>query len=414
MGIEFNWRCDGAPIAHAASVPPWRSRPVRRRLLALTLAALAVAGALYWRAQRGLAAARADLGRVIGGEVLALQTGRSDLFFASLDGSYPSWVRYHEENWAREAAWYAARPHARPFVAGLRLGPDRAQVTVGLADGEQEWQAVWFFERVDGHWRHAPPPTEFWGDSTDFETAHLSLTAQGPDREAAARLAPELEDLYGELAALYPPAPTLYSDSYDDDVPRARMRAPSRIALRSSPYGGSGSSGDYFPSPQLALEMWTAQERASELARSARLALARAVILQALGRMRPDAGDWWLVEALSLWHARAWRPAWQAEVKQALANGTSGRLLDVQSYGAEPTLYWKDGSTPLERTAVQPLAYTLGEYLGTTFAPEQLGAALRAIASGGSSWEALAQVLGLDRASLEAGWKAFLQAHYAG
>jgi len=413
MGVEFNWRSDGATIAHATSLPPWRSRRVQRRLLAVVLAALAVAGTIYWRAQRGLAAARADIERVIAGEVLALQTGRNDLLVAALDSTYAPWVRYHEENWLREAAWYAARAAARPHVVGLRLGPGRAEVAVALSDGEHEWRATWFFERSGDAWRHAPPPPEFWGEGVEFATDHLSLTAQGPDREPAARLAPELESLYAELAATYAPAPAVRGDPSEDGG-RAWLRPPGRITLRSFPYGGSGWSSDYFPSPQLALEMWTAQERADELARGARLALSRAVLLQALGRTRPDAGDWWLLEALSLWHAQAWRPEWRAAVQRTIASGSFGCLLDVQAYGTEPTLFWQGDRAPLERSAVQPLAYTLGEYLGTSYSAEQLGALVRAIRTEGSSWDALQSVLHVSRDSLEAGWAAFLQSHYGG
>ncbi len=414
MGVEFRWQSDGAPIAETACEPPWRSRPVRRRLLAVALVVLAAVGAIHWRAQRGLAAARADLERVVAGEVLALQTGRKDLFLAALDSSYASWTRYHEESWAREAAWYAARPAARPRIAGLRLSPDRAEATVVLSDGAREWRGTWYFVRVDGRWRHAPPPPEFWGESAEFDAGHLTLTAQGPDREPAALLAPELEALYSDLVAIYPAAPAPRDEFSGYDVGHARARAPRRIALRSFPYGGSGSSADYFPSPQLALEMWTPRERAAELGRSARLALARAVLLQALGRSRPDCGDWWLVEALSLWHARAWRPDWRPFVQEAIAAGTFASLLDVRAYGAEPTLSWPEGCTPLPQSAVQPLAYTMGEHLASACTPQQLGALVAAIRDGSSGWEALQAVLGVSRSSLEAAWGAFLQSRYGG
>ncbi len=412
MGVEFNWRSAGASIAHSEPNPPWRSRRGRRRLMAAGLALLAVVGGLYWRAQRGLAAARADLQRALLAEVLALQTGQRDLFLAALDDTHAPWLRYHEENFAREAAWFAARPNARPLVESVRLGAGRAKVGVVLIDGEHEWRSTWYYARSDERWRHAPPPAEFWGETSEFKSAHLVLEAQGPDREPAASLLAELEDLYGRLTALYPPRPSAYVYPDGDGVPRGRAPSADRIFIRSFPYGSSAYSSGYFPSPQLALEMWTSEEREAMLATSARLAVARAVLERALGRTRPAPGDWWLIESLALWHASAWQLDWRPAVERSLATGSFSRLLDVQGTSDGPRLASSSGQVTIEPACVAPLAYTLGEYLGATYPGEQLGAVVQAIVPGSSSWAALQSTLGLSRASLQAGWAAFLQERY--
>ncbi|HOG47131.1 MAG TPA: hypothetical protein PLJ35_05605 [Anaerolineae bacterium] len=405
MGIEFTWRSAGEPIAHSEPEPPWRSPRVRRRVLIAALAALAVAGALYYRAQRSLAIARAELERVIAAEVLALQTGQCDLFLAALDQMHAPWIRYHEENFAREAAWYAARPTARPRVERLHLGAAQAEVTVLLSDGNHAWRSTWFYQQSEGHWRHAPPPPEFWGDPSELETEHLSVIAQGPDCAPAARLAPALESFCAALTAQYPPAAPTSSDAWRE-VPRSA----SRITVRSFPYGASASGVDYFASPQLAIEMWSATDRAAALERSARLSVARAVLQRALGRSQPAAGDWWLVEALALWHAGAWQPDWRPIVQQGLGDGLA-RTLDVQGLGSDSHSL-REGDWAPSADWVEPLAYTLGEYLGLTYQAGQLSALVQAIRPGTSSWDALQRVLGLSRASLEAGWGAFLKEHY--
>ncbi len=409
MGIEFNWRSGGAPIAHSDAEPPWRSRRIRRRLLAVVLAVAVVAGAVHWRAQRGLAAARADIERVVIGEVLALQTGRSDLFLAALDDAHTPWIRYHEESFRREAAWYADRPEARPRVERIRLGADEAQALIVLAAGQCEWRGTWFFRRAGGQWLHAPPPSEYWGELDDFSTAHVTLMAQGPDCAAAADLVTELEEFYVSLTAAYPPASAAYAGVRDEDM-RARSRPPSRVTIRSYPYGASITGADYFASPQLALELWSAQERAIALRRSARLAVARAVLQRASGRSRPAAGDGWLVEALALWHAGAWEAGWRPDVQQSLAGDAFKGLLDLQGYdGAAPAT--APGAAALDPAWLQPLAYTLGEYLGLTYPAEQLEALIGAMAPG-SPGDALATALGVSRAVLEAGWGAYLRERY--
>jgi hypothetical protein len=413
MGVEFKWRSDGAQIIHSEPEPPWRSRRGRRWLLAVFLALFTLAGGIHLRAQRGLAIARADLQRIILGQVLALQTGQRDPFLAALDDTHTPWVRYHEANFDRESAWYAARAAARPQIESLHLKSGQARVGIVLVDGEHTWRSTWFFKQIDGRWRHAPPPSGFWGETSEFAGEHITLLAQGPDRTPAARLAAGLDKLYAELAALYPPRSSTHTSRRDGDAAGLRrLPAGSHLTIRSFPYGDPGSGASHFPSPQLALQMWTPEERAAALGRSARLAVTRAVLQQALGRSQPAPGDWWLLEALALWHASAWEPEWQAQIQASLAAGAVERLLDVRVHGDEVRLSSARGQAPPDLTWVQPLAYTLGEYIGLNHPPEALSALVQTIGSGSSSWAALTSTLGCSRAELQAGWAAFVRERY--
>ncbi|MDI7275789.1 MAG: hypothetical protein QME94_07410 [Anaerolineae bacterium] len=401
MGVRFRWYSgDSSEGIRLDPEPPPPRRRRRRWLIALLLALLAVAGALYWRAERGLSAARAALQAQVDQEVMALQSGSLDALCDLLDSRYAPWLRYHYDSFAREAAWYAARPGLRVLVEAVELAPDHAVARVRLWDGTGRTDLVshWHFRRLSGQWRHAPPTLEAWGAPTTLETEHLALVAQGPDRALAAQLAPELDAFCADLLRTYGAA----GSATGKDV---------RITIRILPYGSSCDGGSTVPSPHLAFDLWSAGERGAALGRSARLAIARAVLSRLLGRSRPGPGDWWLVESLASWHAQVWQPEWRASLRHSLADGTYRQYLGLEVYGITG-----QGrvlrSMPVDMDWARPLAYAMGEFLAVSYPREQLGALLRALASSGSSWAALESVLDLTRPTLEAAWLKHLQQRY--
>ena len=398
MGVRFRWHSDDPSGVVPPEPPPHRRRA--RMLTILLIALVAACAGIHWRTRQGLAAARADLQAQVDREVLALQAGQLDALFEVLDGRYAPWLRYHQQCFARESAWYAARPGARVVVEAVQLSSDRAVAQVRLWEGAVRTgrSSQWYFRRVDGEWRHTPPTLDAWGMPASFETEHLCLVAQGPDRELVTRLLPNLEALRTGLLHLYGPAPQATGPT-------------GRITIRVLPYGASTEGGNIIPSPHLALELWSAAERRSVLSRDLRVAVARAVVSSLLGRSHPRPGDWWLVEALAAFHAGAWVPEWQATLRQSLADGSYRQYLTFEAYGAISRAR-ELRSLPPDTQRAQPLAYTLGELLTTRYPSGQIRALLETIAAGSSSWAAVESVLGADRSALEAAWRLYLQERY--
>ena len=410
MGVEFRWYSGGSDIVPLQPGPPHRRRRLRRWLLFASLAVLIVGGGVFAQAQRGLRAVRADIQRLVDQEILALQTGQCESFMELLDSRYAPWLRYHRQYFERESAWYAARPTVRAHVESVSLGSDVAVARIRLRDGHgaQSEPAHWFFRRVKGQWRHAPPTSEFLGPAANLETPHLTLIAQERDREAAARLAPELEELWLRLARIYHP-----DSSSGEGAAAAGGREPGRLVIRIFPYGHPLATADTVASPHLALETWTPAERSAWLACEARLAVARAALGRLLERSAPRRGDSWLLESLALWHAQAWRAEWRPCVQRSLADGSLTRLLTgTDSFSDSPSRAQEFYAPSADQGWSQPLAYTLGEFLGHTYPSGRLSTLLRAVGPCGSSAAAIRAVLGLSLPDLEAVWARHLQQHY--
>ncbi len=410
MGVKFEWHSNDPRFVLTEPEPPPRTRRPLRRLLFASLALLILVGAIALLARRGARAASADLQRQVGAEILALQAGERDIFLAFLDSSQPAWKRYHEKSFAREAAWFAARAGARPQIENVELSPDQATVHLLLHDGTQTWRSTWFYRRVGGVWRHAGPAYEPYDTTCRVSTPHITLIVPTREREAMTPLAEDLEDLYLRLSQTY----HLGAPGDETATPRSRS-AQGPIVIRIVPYleadPGLGVRWSVsLPSPDIALEMWTPDERTAYLGRVARTTVARTLFR--LGRERRTSlrGEQWLLESLALWHAGAWQPQWRPYVQSSLADGTLSRLLTAWSGGSQAA---RQESTPAgDSECTQALSYTLGEYLVATYPPERLCALVQATGQEESSWAALRGVLGLDRAQLEAAWSAHLRQQY--
>lgn len=407
MGVEFRWYSGDTEVVPSRPKRPRGSRRLGQWLFAIGVVSLIVAGGLSWRAERGQRAVRADLQRLLDQEILALQTGQRQAFLDLLDTRYAPWLRYHQRNFARQASWFSARPGLRACIESVSLEPDLAVARVCLLDqrGAETQPSTWFFRRVDGQWRHAPPTSDYVGPATSIETPHLTLIAQHPDRELASFLAPKLEDLWLRLARLYN-----LDASPRAQIPSEHGGTPSRTVVRIFPYGSNAPSVSSVSSPQLGLDIWTPAERCTSAARDARVIVARAVLNGLLGRSQPRPEDWWLLEGLALWHAQAWQPEWRSLVCSSLADGSFRRLLSAQGYRSGGPRGQR--SQPSDSEWAYPLAYTLGEFLGNTYPSERLCGLLAALRSCGSSWDAVQAVLGLSRGELEAAWEAHLQRCY--
>ncbi len=398
MGVRFRWSSgDPSEIASPQPAPPPRRR--LRTLAALLVVLGTVGGGFYCQARQGLSAARAALQTQVDSEVLALQAGQPQALYDLLDSRYAPWLRYHQQCFSREAAWYAARPGARVIVEAVQLASDRAVARLRLWEGGVRTGCIayWHFRRVDGQWRHTPPTLEAWGAPVALDTAHLSLLAQGPDRSLVAEVAPDLEAFYARLLRLY---------GADQEVAGLEER----IAIRVLPYGASVDGGSIVPSPHLALELWSASERRAVLSRNLRLAIARALFSSLLGDSRPLVRDRWLVEGLATYHAEAWIPEWSGALRRSLADGSYRQFLSLEAPGTISRA--RELRTLPDTQSTHPLAYALGEFLTTRYPRERLQALLRAIASGTPGWTAVESVLGITRHDFEAAWRLHLEQRY--
>lgn len=420
LGIDFRWHSGDSAIVAPYVAPAARpnARPRRRGLwpLGAFLALLLLAGLVAWRAQQGQRAARADLQRLVEQEVTALQARQLDLFLSFLDGTPLPWRHYHEANFPREAAWYAARAGARPLVQSVRLEGERAVAEVLLTDGRHSWRGTWYFQRLDGRWRHTAPPAEFWGATQTLEAPHLSLSAADPDRALLAALAADLERLYGQLMPAYglvPPPAAAEPDfrplpgHITIDITPDVVSMVVRLSVRDRRWYLQ------FPSPHLALELWTPEEATSSLDCEIRTTLARTALGVAAQESRSEPE--WLLEGLALWHARAWRPEWERSVRASLADGSAACFLDLWTEPqTEPCPQQIRSRMSPEQSFewTEALLYTVGEYLGSHYPPARLSSLVHAAGQYPSIWDACEAELGLSRAEFQAAWLAYLQEGY--
>ena len=422
MGVDFQWRTGDAELLPGPPEPPRRRRGAGRWLLIGLVVLLVPGGLVAWRAGWGARAARADIERLVREEVAALQGEQLAVFMSLIEATPLAWRRYHEQSFFREAAWYAARARARPRVERIRLAPGAASADIVLSDGTHTWRGTWYFERLDERWYHVPPPADFWGQSRAVETAHVYVSAHTPDHAAAVRLAEELEALYQELARTYglvelPGAGAAPSTA---GLPRqiAVHIVPDAAGSMNMRAMGTTRQWSYdCPSPYLALELWTPQEREAYLGRSVRAAVASHLVTY--GAAARSGSGYTLLQGLALWHARAWQPAWQRYVRESLSEGTWELFLALWGGDQVPEermreLYMRF-SVPYELGEwVTAMAYTAGEYLGNRFSTDQLASLVAATARYSSFWAAAEAELGLDRSELEAEWLAHLRARYGG
>lgn len=173
MGVRFRWYSGESDIVPATPQAPQQRRYIHvgRWAAAIALLVIIAAGSIRGQSQKGLRAAQADLQRVIDGEIAALRSCQRDAYFELLDTRYRPWLRYHQEIFDRQAAWYAARPEVRAEVESVTLGAEMAVAHVRLRDGQggqTAEPAQWYFRRVNGQWRHAPPISELWGAKTSL------------------------------------------------------------------------------------------------------------------------------------------------------------------------------------------------------------------------------------------------------
>ncbi len=411
MGVQFRWHSGETDIVPTGQGPQSRRRLGRwAAVIGLLLIVVAAAGgAVYWQSRQGLRAAQADLQQLIDAEIAALRSGRRETFLALLDRRYRPWLRYHEESFDRQAAWYAAYPEFRVRIESVTLGTETAIARVRLCDGQGGQAAEiaqWYFRRVNGQWRHAPPVSEFWGqEETSLRTSHITLEVQAPDRAAAPRLLSEMEELWNDLVRTYrlqqPGGPHA---STPESGPR-------RLSIRIAPYGSPGTTSA-VPSPHLALDAWSPEGRYALMARGARMAVARHILTGLLRRPNPKGATAWLIEGLALWHARAWEPQWLGLVQRSLRDGACAGLIESAGSGAGPRPAGGEAS-PRSDEHRRALAYTFGEFLGTSYAPTERRTLLQATEFSGSLHDASAAVLGQSITALEEAWLCHLQQHYA-
>ena len=430
MGISFQWR-----TSSDEQLPPaeWRA-PVRRRparwMLALVVLPVLLAGLAAWQVRSRERAISAELQRLAEQEVLALQAGQRDILMSLLQGAPLHWRRYHELCFYRESAWYAARPGAKVRVEAVRLTADGATATITLSDGRNTWRGTWHFARVDGRWCHTAPPLDSSGASCTFEAGPIDVAASGADCAIAEQLAPELEALYRLAVETYGLKAGAGDASGQDGPPAGPMPRPERIRVEIEPTARAVMlSVNYssqlwsfsVASPQLALELWSEEERSAYTRATVRLGVGWS-FLQAAWWSEGGSPDWLLAQGLAAWHAQACQPSWREAVGASVEDGSSALFLrlwagdaaDEEAAGLllERSIERFNASGEAFTEWCMAMAYTVGEFLGERYQPEQLARLLRASAGQKPVWKALEAELGLTRAEFEAGWLAHLEERY--
>ncbi len=433
MGVSFQWRSEG----DALLLPGEPQAPVRRRrgrwLPALALLPILLTGLVAFLVPSRERVVAGELQRLVDQEVLALQAGQRDIFASLLQGAPIGWRRYHELCFYRESAWYAARAGAQVRVEGVRLTADGAVASVTLDDGRERRRGIWYFVRVQGRWCHTAPPFEPSGTGCSVEAGPVVVTATGADCAIAEELAPELEALYRLAVETYGLQPAGAGDAEQQGRVSAvgPMSRPARIRVEIAPearavlLGQSYSAGVWsfsVPSPQLALELWTDEERSAHTRATVRLGVAWP-LLQAAWWAEGGSPDWLLAQGLAAWHAQARQPTWREAVAASLEDGTSSIFLrlwaqeDLEDEEAVAALFESlasrfNSSGDALTEWYMAMAYTVGEFLGERYAPDKLARLLRASATQKPVWRALGTELGLSRVEFEAEWLAHLEERY--
>jgi hypothetical protein len=401
-------------------------------MLALVVLPVLLAGLAAWQVRSRERAVSAELQRLVEQEVLALQAGQRDILMSLLMGAPLHWRRYQEQCFYRESAWFAARPGAQVRVEGVRLTTDGAEATVTLSDGRDTRHGTWYFARVSGRWCHTAPPLESSGASCTVEAGPVVVVASGADCAIAEQLAPELEALYRLAVETYG-LKAGAGDANGQNGPMAAgpMPRPERIRVEIEPMARAEMlSVSYSPqmwsfsvaSPQLALELWTDEERSAYTRAMVRLGVGWP-LLQAAWWSEGGSPDWLLAQGLAAWHAQACLATWREAIRVSLEDGSTTLFLRLWAgddlTDEEATRVFMDMLVARFRSSGEALtewyiamAYTVGEFLGERYPPEQLARLLHASASQKPIWKALEAELGLARAEFEAGWLAHLEERY--
>jgi hypothetical protein len=327
-------------------------------------------------------------------QVLALQTGQDDLFLENLDSRYDAWRRYQRESFARTSLWYASHPTARVRVEQATIDGEWAEALVQLT-GTERATAWWRFRRVDGQWRQVPPIANTGRPASHIVAGSVSLICDEADAPLVRRALARLGDFAGGLWCRCGQSGS----------------SPPTISLRILPYISSPWSGA-IPSPRLGLEILTPDEQVDAVCREMRLAIAQALLSQATGEYPPATGERWLLDALACRWANYWQGEWKATVRQAVINGSHERLIGGrQADERRSSLSWELHAEDQVPFWDEPLAYTLGAYLESTYTSERLRELIGAVGQRGAAG-AVQSVLGLSTADLTDAWTAFLQENY--
>ncbi|MCL6432318.1 MAG: hypothetical protein K6V36_15895, partial [Anaerolineae bacterium] len=254
----------------------------------------------------------------------------------------------------------------------------------------------------------------------------------GADCVIAEQLAPQLEALY-RLAAKTYGLKASSGDAKGQEGPMAAgpmprpegIRVEIEATARAEMLSVSCSTQMWsfsVASPQLALELWSEEERSAYTRAMVRLGVGWP-LLQAAWWSEGGSPDWLLAQGLAAWHAQAWQPTWRDVVAASVEDGSS--TLFLRLWAGDDLADEEAAGVLLETLAARfrssgealtewytAMAYTVGEFLGERYPPEQLARLLRASASEKPVWEALEAELGLTRAEFEAGWLAHLEERY--
>ncbi|MGQ9682074.1 MAG: hypothetical protein ACUVX9_06030 [Anaerolineae bacterium] len=390
MGVEFHWRSGDSEVEQRL---PQR-RPWAQRLVATSLGLALFVGIVLWLRGQGLRALQRDLQASVDAQVLALQTGQCDAFLECLDASYGPWLRFHRQAFARQSLWFAQQPHLRAEVVAVALEGDHALARVRRQPGGDVLY-TWYFRRRTGIWRHGPPPPD-GAAPVRITVGQMALLCQGRDAAMVHQQAPDLERFVGELTQ------TLGLPS----------RPTANLELRILPYGAA-SSDDTLPSPLMGLELFSEAALRRAAGRELSLAVTRQLIARLGGGGRVvSARDRWLRDALACWFAQYWEPSWQTYVAQAIAKGAGSRWLAGATHPPPAALYWEQRSRAAEPLWIEPLAYTLGNYLARNLPAQDLARLLEEDATHGPS-AAIQAVLGISAGALQQAWLDDLRQRFA-
>jgi hypothetical protein len=403
MAVEFRWQ-EGERRAELVSPPPRKRRNLRRPLMIVAtvlLLVLVAGGLILWnRARHGLRAAQADLQAVVDAEVTALQRGDEDVYLSMQDYRDRQWYRFQQlyfDALQRTGDSSAPEQLGGLQVVDLDLRDDLAWVEVEYSWREAMHRRVQFYRLTGGHWRRTSPDVRYWGGREESATQSVRYVYHEREEEIIASVSDQVEQLFQQAQrdfGLSPPVPQItfefrpVAESMPALYSQGHFLVPSPLLLGVRADGAADA--DLLASLGRSVVLYLAMERSGLYVREA-----------------GPGSSWLMLNGVVAWELDEWRPgsalpaSWYLWLQEA---ASSDSLPPVASLWPPLRLDTdRDGGIAYAQAkSVVAYAVELGGR-GT------LPVLLDALGSKMTAAETVQSALGIDLATLEVGWKRFVQ-----
>lgn len=421
-GVELEWTIeDQGSRPESEGLPSGPAHRRRRVILTLALTLLALVAvvtlALHQRVIQNQRRLRADIQAVVDLEAQAIARGDGELFLSFQNQENADWFEWRKTAFERHVGNALGWPQLK--VTDVELAGDYAWVrTVGSGEaGDEQFEWVLFYRRVDDAWRQAAPDMRYWGAERERDIGPLHLVYRERDE-------PYIQAITAELSKL------LISFCGDLGCP-ADLSLTVQLVLP-HPYGCLElATPDVIAIPSLAaLPQPTEASPEIPLANFQLNTLAHYLAFEATGgetRWESNLDGAWLVHAAANWAQERLEhgtqgPSWRLHIGQAdqllLRMATrNARLLSLSDLWQDHR--FKDLSyTALIQRVSQHVdldslqARAVIDYVVEIYGPRAISELLEAMGHHDTLEATLQEALGVGLNEFEAAWLTWMETYY--